>query len=106
MQGTVYAEAFASKEKTARIDIDPAEIWKNKQPDASICADVKLVLDGLNALLKESGIHQKLDLAGWREELDHQNNEYPLSYQTFGDQIPPQYAIQVLDELTKGGAHH
>ncbi|KAG1331431.1 acetolactate synthase 1, chloroplastic [Cocos nucifera] len=97
-------EAFASRAKIVHIDIDPAEIGKNKQPHVSICADVKLALDGLNALLKESGIHQKIDFSSWREELDHQKKEYPLNYKTFGDQIPPQYAIQVLDELTKGEA--
>ena len=71
-----------------------------------IYADVKLVLDRLNALLKESGIHQKLDFSAWRKELDHQNKEYPLSYKTFGNQIRLQYAIQEPDELTNGGGHH
>ncbi|XP_008798940.1 acetolactate synthase 1, chloroplastic [Phoenix dactylifera] len=97
-------EAFASRAKIVHIDIDPAEIGKNKQPHVSICADMKLALDGMNALLEESGLHQKLDFSAWREELDHQKKEYPLSYKTFGDQIPPQYAIQVLEELTNGEA--
>ncbi|XP_065043604.1 acetolactate synthase 1, chloroplastic-like [Musa acuminata AAA Group] len=97
-------EAFASRAKIVHIDIDPAEIGKNKQPHVSICADVKLALQGMNALMEETGIYQKFDFSTWREELDKQKKIYPLNYKTFGDQIPPQYAIQVLDELTNGEA--
>ncbi|CAL9120429.1 unnamed protein product [Musa acuminata var. zebrina] len=97
-------EAFASRAKIVHIDIDPAEIGKNKQPHVSLCADVRLALQGMNALMEESGIHQKFDFSTWRKELDQLKKTYPLSYKTFGDLIPPQYAIQVLDELTNGEA--
>jgi acetolactate synthase-1/2/3 large subunit len=86
------------------IDIDPAEIGKNKQPHVSICADVKLALQGLNALLTGTKAHKGFDFASWHEELEQQKREFPLGYKTFGEAIPPQYAIQVLDELTKGEA--
>ncbi|KAL6494957.1 Agglutinin-like protein 1 precursor [Orobanche gracilis] len=95
-------EAFASRAKIVHIDIDSAEIGKNKQPHVSICADIKLALDGLNSILKEKG--KGLDFSSWRDELTEQKIKYPLSYKTFGDAIPPQYAIQVLDELTGGNA--
>ncbi|KAL6565857.1 Agglutinin-like protein 1 precursor [Orobanche hederae] len=95
-------EAFASRAKIVHIDIDSAEIGKNKQPHVSICADIKLALDGLNSILKEKG--KGLNFSSWREELTEQKTKYPLSYKTFGDAIPPQYAIQVLDELTGGNA--
>ncbi|KAG6522289.1 acetolactate synthase 1, chloroplastic-like [Zingiber officinale] len=97
-------EAFASRAKIVHIDIDPAEIGKNKQPHVSICADVKLALQGMNSLIEASGIHKKLNFSDWREELDQQKKLYPLNYKTFGELIPPQYAIQVLAELTNGEA--
>ncbi|KAE8811959.1 acetohydroxyacid synthase [Hordeum vulgare] len=97
-------EAFASRSKIVHIDIDPAEIGKNKQPHVSICADVKLALQGLNGLLSGSKAQQGLDFGPWHKELDQQKREFPLGYKTFGEAIPPQYAIQVLDELTKGEA--
>jgi acetolactate synthase I/II/III large subunit len=50
-------------------------------------------MQGLNAILESSGLHHKLDFSSWRVELDEQKKVYP-----------PQYAIQVLDELTKGEA--
>ena len=33
-------ESFASRASIVHIDIDPAEIGKNKQPHISLCADV------------------------------------------------------------------
>nr|APB02997.1 acetolactate synthase [Limnocharis flava] len=97
-------EAFASRAKIIHIDIDPAEIGKNKQPHVSICGDLKLALQGIIELLEETKIHEKLDFSAWREELDEQKSRFPLNFKTFGDAIPPQYAIQVLDELTNGEA--
>ncbi|KAH6772051.1 chlorsulfuron/imidazolinone resistant 1 [Perilla frutescens var. frutescens] len=98
-------EAFASRAKIVHIDIDSAEIGKNKQPHVSICADLKLALEGLNSILEErvrGGVH--FDFSSWRDDLKEQKTKYPLIYKTFGDAIPPQHAIQMLDELTGGNA--
>ncbi|KAF8036971.1 hypothetical protein BT93_B0023 [Corymbia citriodora subsp. variegata] len=97
-------EAFASRAKIVHIDIDSAEIGKNKQPHVSVCGDVKLALQGMNRLLEGTASKLKFDFSAWRAELDEQKQKYPLSFKTFGDAIPPQYAIQVLDELTDGNA--
>ncbi|KAH6794700.1 chlorsulfuron/imidazolinone resistant 1 [Perilla frutescens var. hirtella] len=98
-------EAFASRAKIVHIDIDSAEIGKNKHPHVSICADLKLALEGLNSILEErvrGGVH--FDFSSWRDDLKEQKTKYPLIYKTFGDAIPPQHAIQMLDELTGGNA--
>ncbi|KAF8010540.1 hypothetical protein BT93_J1237 [Corymbia citriodora subsp. variegata] len=97
-------ETFASRAKIIHIDIDSAEIGKNKQPHVSICADVKLALKGINSIMETRQSKLKLDFSAWRMELDEQKMNNPLTYRTFGEAIPPQYAIQVLDELTDGNA--
>ncbi|KAL1289221.1 hypothetical protein HN51_057816 [Arachis hypogaea] len=98
-------EAFASRAKIVHIDIDSAEIGKNKLPHVSVCGDLKLALSGINRILESRGVKGKLDFRAWREELNEQKLKFPLSYKTFGDDlIPPQHAIQVLDELTNGDA--
>ncbi|XP_040987181.1 acetolactate synthase 2, chloroplastic [Juglans microcarpa x Juglans regia] len=97
-------EAFASRAKIVHIDIDPAEIGKNKQPHVSICSDLRLALEGMNQILEGKRHKLNLDFSAWREELKEQKVKYPLSFKTFGEAIPPQYAIQVLDELTDGNA--
>nr|QCQ77639.1 acetolactate synthase [Glebionis coronaria] len=96
-------EAFASRAKIVHIDIDSAEIGKNKQPHVSICGDIKIALQGLNKIL-EKGEGKGFDFSSWRSELDEQKVKFPLSFKTFGEAIPPQYAIQMLDELTGGDA--
>ncbi|CAL5361833.1 hypothetical protein CsSME_00052985 [Camellia sinensis var. sinensis] len=97
-------EAFASRAKIVHIDIDSAEIGKNKQPHVSVCGDVKLALKGLNEILEAKRANLKMDFSAWRQELKEQKVQHPLTFKTFGDAIPPQYAIQVLDELTNGKA--
>nr|WOV65537.1 acetolactate synthase 6 [Linum usitatissimum] len=97
-------EAFASRAKIVHIDIDPAEIGKNKQPHASVCGDVKLALQGINEILETEEGKSKMDFSAWREELNEQKLKHPLTYKTFGEAIPPQHAIEVLDELTNGEA--
>ncbi|XP_065873017.1 acetolactate synthase 1, chloroplastic [Euphorbia lathyris] len=97
-------EAFASRAKIVHIDIDSAEIGKNKQPHVSVCADIKLALQGINKILESKSFKSKIDFGKWREELNEQKGKYPLNFKTFEDLIPPQHAIQVLDELTDGNA--
>lgn len=96
-------EAFASRAKIVHIDIDSAEIGKNKQPHVSVCGDVKLALQGMNRLLEKAHMLH-FDFSAWREELNEQKSKYPLTFKTFDEAIPPQYAIQLLDELTNGEA--
>ncbi|CAI9102652.1 OLC1v1000952C1 [Oldenlandia corymbosa var. corymbosa] len=93
-------ENFATRAKIVHVDIDSAEIGKNKQPNVAICADIKLVLQKLNSMLET----RKSDFSAWRQELNQQKAKFPMSFNTFGSAIPPQYAILVLDELTRGNA--
>lgn len=97
-------ETFASRAKIVHIDIDSTEIGKNKQPHVSICTDIKLALQGLNSILMDRENALKLNFSPWRKELTEQKLKYPLKYKFYGDSIPPQYAIEVLDELTNGNA--
>ncbi|KAI8562891.1 hypothetical protein RHMOL_Rhmol03G0070600 [Rhododendron molle] len=97
-------EAFASRANVVHIDIDSAEIGKNNQPHVSVCADVKSALKGLNKVLEGKRGQLKLDFSAWKKQLKEQKIQHPLTFKTFGDAIPPQYAIQVLDELTDGNA--
>jgi len=97
-------EAFASRAKIVHIDIDSAEIGKNKIPHVSICADMKVALEGLNRVLESKGIKGKLDFEAWRQELNVQKLKFPLGFKRFENAISPQYAIKMLEELTNGDA--
>ncbi|XP_038695864.1 acetolactate synthase, chloroplastic-like [Tripterygium wilfordii] len=101
---TGKVEAFASRAKIVHIDIDSAEIGKIKQAHVPVCSDVKLALQGINMLLEEKGMKNKLNFCPWINELKEQKLKNPLTYRTFEEEIRPQYAVQVLDELTNGEA--
>ncbi|XP_024386701.1 acetolactate synthase 3, chloroplastic [Physcomitrium patens] len=97
-------ESFASRASIVHIDIDPAEIGKNKQPHISICADVQLALAGLNKLIKE-GPATRPSFSAWRKELDGVKEKWPMKFPKLDSQvIVPQFAIQTLCELTGGNA--
>ncbi|KAM7254091.1 hypothetical protein ACFE04_027116 [Oxalis oulophora] len=97
-------ETFASRAKIVHIDIDPAEIGKIKQPHMWVCGDVKLALKGINKILDDMAQKLDLDFSSWNDELNEQKKKFPLNFKTFGQAIPPQYAVSLLDELTDGNA--
>ena len=53
-------EAFAARSRIVHIDIDPAEIDKNKEAHIPVCSDIKPALQMLNRMLAEA----PLDLSG------------------------------------------
>eukprot|EP00850_Spirogloea_muscicola_P014677 SM000107S14043 [mRNA] locus=s107:154034:158775:+ [translate_table: standard] len=95
-------EAFASRASIVHIDIDPAEIGKNKQPHVSLCADVKPSLALLNQLLKDEA--RAFDFSSWIEDVQQQKSKYPMTFPETKDDILPQHAIQTLYEVTGGNA--
>jgi acetolactate synthase-1/2/3 large subunit len=93
-------EAFATHASIVHVDVDPAEINKNKTAHVPICGDVKTVLTGLNALLRESGDPARLNFADWRAELDGKRVTHPMSFHKSDTFIVPQAAISMLREMT------
>lgn len=96
-------ETFASRASIVHIDIDQSEIGKNKQPHLSVCSDVGSALQGLNSLIKARK-YGRLEFSDWNADLRDQKRRWPLIFQNFEDAIPPQFAIQLLCELTDGNA--
>eukprot|EP00250_Pteridium_aquilinum_P000788 c10953_g2_i1 orf=206-1939(+) len=95
-------ETFARNASIVHIDVDSAEIGKNKQAHVSLCADVRLALQGIIHLIKTR--NSKYDFSLWMKELNIQKAKWALSHPDFHDQICPQYAIKLLHEVTKGDA--
>ncbi len=96
-------EAFAARARIVHVDIDPAEISKNKEAHIAVCSDVRPALEGLNKLLKANPLPKDF-FAPWAAELDGVKTEYPQSFPHSDDVIMPQWAIQQLYEETNGEA--
>lgn len=91
-------ETFAPNAKIIHIDIDPAEIGKNKKPDVPIVGDVKNVLTHLIPKIKE----KKRD--EWVSKVMKWKEEYPLTYQKSDTEIKPQEVIETISKITEGKA--
>ena len=91
-------EAFAPGARVIHIDIDPAEIGKNRVADVPIVGDVKTVLQALipqiEQLHKEYG---KPDLTTWWTLLNKWVEQYPIAYEEPTDgTLAPQWVVQQL----------
>ena len=92
-------EEFAKHGKIVHVDIDAAEIHKNKEAHIPIVANVRDVLTKINAALTDDDIP---DLVAWHARIDGWRKKFPL---TFNDPdngcILPQFAIEELWRQTQ-----
>ena len=88
----VYGDAskFANRAKILHIDIDPAEINKNIDTDASIVGDVKAVIPKI----------EKKDRAEWLKQINEWKKTYPDCYdKNPKDSINPKYICEHIHEV-------
>jgi acetolactate synthase-1/2/3 large subunit len=100
--------AFAPHAKVIHVDIDPAEIGKNRAADVPIVGDVKHVLSRINRALSESPVpaEEKLEAArrAWWQQIRRWKQEHPLVPITSDSEIKPQHLMAEIDRLSKGQA--
>jgi len=106
---------FAKHATIVHIDIDASELNKNKPAHLPIQSDIKYALQQILKTVKP-GKH-----AAWHAKIAEWKKQYPLRYQVTdevlrsqyvrdllggdtGEIIMPQYAIELLDRLTRGNA--
>ncbi len=88
---------FASGATVVHVDIDLSEINKNVRADIGVVADVKDMLDALNAK------PIRKDYREWLRQIDEWRRKFPLSYKHSAE-LQPQYVVETLCKLTKGQA--
>jgi acetolactate synthase I/II/III large subunit len=100
--------AFAPHAKVIHVDIDPAEIGKNRAPELPIVGDVKRVLKKLNAALEETAPEMKSKnataRASWWMQVKAWQEEHPLEPEISTDEIKPQHLVSEIDRLSGGEA--
>jgi acetolactate synthase-1/2/3 large subunit len=87
---------FAPHAQIIHVDIDPAEIGKNKKVDVPLVGDVRSVLQAMLHRLKK-----REDRKHWLSKVRAWMRKHPLSYKSDGC-LRPQYVIQELSNLLKG----
>jgi acetolactate synthase-1/2/3 large subunit len=88
--------SFAPKARVIHVDIDPAEIGKNRSVDVPINGDLKAVIKALIPAIK-----QKPDTAAWWSALDKLKATYPVGYDKPADgSLAPQYVIERIGQIS------
>jgi acetolactate synthase-1/2/3 large subunit len=98
---------FAPHAKVIHVDIDPAEIGKNRRADVPIVGDAKDAIGKLAAELERQQAERggPPDREPWLRQLREWRERYPLRYTQAPDgPLKPQFAIERLRELTRGEA--
>lgn len=90
---------FCPQATIVHVDIDPAEIEKNKLIDVPIVGDLKHVLNEMNHELTPQ-THED-----WLERIREWREEYPIRVRPHeGESLLPQKVIQEIDNIVKGNA--
>ncbi len=98
-------DAFAPDAKVIHVDVDPAEIGKNREVDVPIVGDLKVVLEQLLQVLDEKQAKDRLDrlvpeTTAWRERLTALKAEHPLLVeQPESGVLKPQTAIRAVYDV-------
>src|SRR5438876_5020128 len=99
---------FAPQAKVIHIDIDPANVGKNRAPDLSLIADAREALAALRAEVSARDhteiVRSITQRTRWWDQLRGWQREQPLRFNGSRDQIKPQHVIRELHRLTGGEA--
>ena len=100
--------AFAPHAKIIHVDIDPAEIGKNRAPEIPIVGDVRRVLEKLNKAVTElqpaEGARNAAARRAWREQIRAWKEQFPLAPVTSDSEIKPQHLMAEIDRVSGGEA--
>ncbi len=112
---TGNVKEFAKHGKIVHIDVDASELNKNKPVHLPVVSDIKVALQELNQVVKGK------PFTDWHARINEWKQKYPFRYRitdevlksqyvqdflkgNINEIIMPQYAIELLSELTQGDA--
>ncbi|MBD2549026.1 biosynthetic-type acetolactate synthase large subunit [Microcystis elabens FACHB-917] len=90
-------DSFAPRAQVIHIDIDAAEVGKNRVPEVPVVSDVKQALEALLQASSGEGSNRRTD--AWLERIDTWKQHYPLVIPQPTGEIAPQEVVIALREL-------
>jgi acetolactate synthase-1/2/3 large subunit len=92
---------FAVNAKIIHVDIDPAEIGKNRYADVPIVGDLGPTIRALIPAVEAEFKKNKPDLTTWWRQMGSLREKYPLGYNEPTDgSLSPQYVIERIGAIT------
>nr|YP_009315420.1 Acetohydroxyacid synthetase large subunit [Yamadaella caenomyce]SCW23875.1 Acetohydroxyacid synthetase large subunit [Yamadaella caenomyce] len=91
-------DEFACNAEVIHIDIDPAEIGKNRIPQVAIVGDVKIVLTELLQFIQAKSLFLQTYTYSWRERIRKWKQQYPLLVPKQITRISPQEILTSLSQ--------
>jgi acetolactate synthase I/II/III large subunit len=92
-------DTFAPEAQVIHIDIDPAEVGKNRKPEVAIAGDVKQVLA---SILSATSYEEEILTKDWLKQIQQWKKEQPLEAPHYRNQLAPQ---EVIAEFGKQAPH-
>lgn len=87
-------DEFASRAKVIHIDIDPAEVGKNRTPNVPIVGDVRQVLEQLLQRARELDLpNESHRTRPWLQRIAQWQADYPLQVPQYDHALSPQEVI-------------
>jgi acetolactate synthase-1/2/3 large subunit len=100
--------AFAPHARVIHVDIDPAEISKNRTADIPIVGDVKKVLEKLTQNVRELADEMRPTNSNarkaWWSQIRAWKSDHPLEPVYSNEEIKPQHLVAEIDRISGGEA--
>lgn len=93
-------EEFAVNAQVIHIDIDPAEVGKNRLPNLSLVGDVKKILSEILKLSRVLSLYTINDQTlTWRQRIKKWQKTYPLAIPHENNTLSPQRILSTITEI-------
>jgi acetolactate synthase-1/2/3 large subunit len=92
-------DEFAVNAQIIHIDIDPAEVGKNRTPHLSVIGDVKKILGEIIKIAQKTTLTSSDQTLAWRDRIKKWRNVYPLIIPQGETKISPQEILDTLNQL-------
>nr|YP_009314396.1 Acetohydroxyacid synthetase large subunit [Liagora harveyana]SCW22650.1 Acetohydroxyacid synthetase large subunit [Liagora harveyana] len=92
-------DEFACNAQVIHIDIDPAEIGKNRIPQLAIVGDIKVILSELIKMMDSYSLFHETYTYSWKERIKKWKQQYPLLVPKQLSRISPQEILSVISKL-------
>nr|WDB00519.1 acetohydroxyacid synthase large subunit [Cavernulicola chilensis] len=92
-------DEFACNAQVIHVDIDPAEVGKNRIPQVAIVGDIKQVLTSVLTNIKDGHFPDTEQISSWQNRIRRWKQDYPLLVPQNVNRLSPQEVISEINNI-------